>query len=184
MPVDERARAAAGGGLAGWLAAVAGGELRERTHAPADALAVDPRLEGLLDRTGLEVGAVAAAVDAGRALAARAAADGITVVVATGGTPGPAQALARWLAGDRPEDIRGPLGALRRLGDGHACVLTGLALGAGEHGLGCLCDGLPAMTAADLAATLEPELWPRVLGAEPMGVAAALALLRRAAASP
>ena len=38
--------------------------------------------------------------------------------------------------------IDGPLEALRRLGGGELAVLCGLALGAGEHGLGFVCDGL------------------------------------------
>ena len=42
-------------------------------------------------------------------------------------------------------------------------VLTGLALGAGEHGLGYICDGLIATAAAAVAATLEPDLKPRLL---------------------
>jgi nicotinate-nucleotide--dimethylbenzimidazole phosphoribosyltransferase len=43
--------------------------------------------------------------------------------------------------------IDGPLDALRRLGGGELAVLCGLALGAGEHGLGYVCDGLIPRTA-------------------------------------
>jgi nicotinate-nucleotide--dimethylbenzimidazole phosphoribosyltransferase len=107
-------------------------------------------------------------------------------------------------------DIRGPLGALRRLGGGEICVLVGVALGAGEQGLGFVCDGLIATAAATIAAGIEPDLRPRLLaghrspepahgallehlGLEPVldlrmrlgegsGATAALAVLRLAAA--
>ena len=59
--------------------------------------------------------------------------------------------------------ISGPLGALRRLGGGEIAVLCGLALGAGEFGLGYVCDGLIATAAAAIAAELEPGLRPRLL---------------------
>ena len=58
---------------------------------------------------------------------------------------------------------RGPLGALRRGGGGEIAVLCGLALGAGEHGLGYVCDGLIATAAAAVAAAIEPDLLPRLL---------------------
>jgi nicotinate-nucleotide--dimethylbenzimidazole phosphoribosyltransferase len=58
---------------------------------------------------------------------------------------------------------RGPLHALRRLGGGEIAVLCGLALGAGEHGLGYVCDGLIATAAAAVAAGIEPDLRPRLL---------------------
>jgi nicotinate-nucleotide--dimethylbenzimidazole phosphoribosyltransferase len=107
-------------------------------------------------------------------------------------------------------DIDGPLDALRRLGGGELAVLTGLALGAGEHGLGYVCDGVIATAAAAIAAACEPELRPRLvaghrspepahqllldhLGLDPVldlgmrlgeasGAAAALAILRLACA--
>jgi nicotinate-nucleotide--dimethylbenzimidazole phosphoribosyltransferase len=61
--------------------------------------------------------------------------------------------------------IDGPLEALRRLGGGELAVLCGLALGAGERGLGYLCDGLIATAAAAVAVAHEPELAPRLLAA-------------------
>ncbi|MCP9490747.1 MAG: nicotinate-nucleotide--dimethylbenzimidazole phosphoribosyltransferase [Solirubrobacteraceae bacterium MAG38_C4-C5] len=187
---------------------------------------------------------VALAVDAGRSLAAQAAADGITILV--GGEMGianttPAACLAAALTG-RPaaelvgpgtgvdaaglerkrevveralalhgDGLRGPLGALRRVGGGELAVLCGLALGAGEHGLGFVCDGVIATAGAAVAAALEPALLPRLLaghrspepahdallghlGLEPVldlgmrlgegsGATAALAILRLAAAA-
>ncbi len=144
----------------------------------------------------LGVGEVAAAVDAGRAAAARAAAAGCTVVA--GGEMGignstAAACLTAWITG-RPAAgvtgpgtgvdadglarkvevveralalhaprIRGPLGALRRLGGGDIAVLSGLALGAGEQGLGYVCDGLIATAAAAMAVAIEPGLRPRLL---------------------
>jgi nicotinate-nucleotide--dimethylbenzimidazole phosphoribosyltransferase len=57
----------------------------------------------------------------------------------------------------------GPLGALRRLGDAPIAVLCGVALGAGEHGLGCVCDGPAAAAGAAVAAAIEPDLGPRLL---------------------
>jgi nicotinate-nucleotide--dimethylbenzimidazole phosphoribosyltransferase len=108
-------------------------------------------------------------------------------------------------------EIRGPLGALRRLGGGEICVLAGVALGAGEQGLGYVCDGVIATAAAAVAAGIEPDLRPRLLaghrspepahgpllehlGLEPVldlgmrlgegsGATAALAVLRMAAAA-
>ena len=59
--------------------------------------------------------------------------------------------------------IRGPLGALRRLGGGEIAVLCGLALGAGEQGLAYVCDGLVATAAAAVAVGVEPALRPRLL---------------------
>jgi nicotinate-nucleotide--dimethylbenzimidazole phosphoribosyltransferase len=144
----------------------------------------------------LSVGEVAAAVDAGRELAARAAADGVTVLA--GGEMGianttPATCLAAVLTGRdvgslvgpgtgldatgvarkravceralglHADAARGPLHALRRLGGGEIAVLCGLALGAGEHGLGYVCDGLIATAAAAVAAGIEPDLRPRLL---------------------
>jgi nicotinate-nucleotide--dimethylbenzimidazole phosphoribosyltransferase len=56
-----------------------------------------------------------------------------------------------------------PLEALAMLGGGEIAVLTGLALGAGEHGLGYVCDGLIATAAAAIAAGIDPDLKPRLL---------------------
>jgi nicotinate-nucleotide--dimethylbenzimidazole phosphoribosyltransferase len=108
------------------------------------------------------------------------------------------------------DDIDSPLEALRRLGGGELAVLAGLALGAGEQGLGYVCDGVIATAAAAIAAACDPELRPRLiaghrspepahqllldhLGLEPVldlgmrlgeasGAAAALAILRLACA--
>src|SRR4051794_41106536 len=104
-----------------------------------------------------------------------------------------------------------PLEALTTLGGGEIAVLTGLALGAGEQGLGYICDGLIATAAAAIATALQPGLRPRLLaghrspepahtrlldhlGLEPVlelkmrlgeasGAVAALAILRLAAAT-
>jgi nicotinate-nucleotide--dimethylbenzimidazole phosphoribosyltransferase len=59
--------------------------------------------------------------------------------------------------------IDGPLDALRRLGGGELAVLCGLALGAGEEGLGYVCDGVVATAAVAIAAAIDPELRPRLL---------------------
>ena len=142
------------------------------------------------------VSTLAGAVDAGRDRAARAAGDGITVLV--GGERGianttPATCLAAVLTGrdvaelvgpgtglddagiahkravceralERHGDAaRGPLHALRRMGGGEIALLCGLALGAGEHGLGYVCDGLIATAAAAVAAAIEPGLRPRLI---------------------
>lgn len=206
-------------------------------------LALSPS-RNLAREAALTAGEVALAVDAGRSLAAQAAADGVTVLV--GGEMGianttPATCLTAALTG-RPaaelvgpgtgvdaaglerkravveralalhgDGLRGPLGALRRVGGGELAVLCGLALGAGEHGLGYVCDGVIATAGAAVAAALEPELLPRLLaghrspepahgallehlGLEPVldlgmrlgegsGATAALAILRLAAAA-
>lgn len=59
--------------------------------------------------------------------------------------------------------IDGPRAALRRLGGGDLAVLCGLALGAGEQGLGYVCDGVIATAAAAIASAWEPGLRPRLL---------------------
>jgi nicotinate-nucleotide--dimethylbenzimidazole phosphoribosyltransferase len=157
----------------------AAGELR------ADVVRVDAGVAPARDPAGgpaLEVAEVATAVDAGRALAARAARDGITVLAGAAPSPGAAIAatsLAAALSGRPPAGphagpaaralarhagtTRGPLGALRRLGHGDLALLCGLALGAGEHGLGYLCDGLTGTAAAAVAVAVEPDLRPRLL---------------------
>ena len=56
-----------------------------------------------------------------------------------------------------------PREALRRLGGGEIAVLAGLVLGAGESGLGYVCDGVIATAAAAVAAGLEPAVRPRLL---------------------
>jgi nicotinate-nucleotide--dimethylbenzimidazole phosphoribosyltransferase len=60
-------------------------------------------------------------------------------------------------------DPAGPLDALAEWGGGEIAVLTGLALGAGEQGLGYVCDGVIATAAAAVAAALAPDLTPRLL---------------------
>jgi len=70
--------------------------------------------------------------------------------------------VARALALHGPR-IDGPREALRRLGGGELAVLCGLALGAGEHGLGCVCDGVVATAAVAIAAAIEPGLRARLL---------------------
>ena len=150
--------------------------------APSATLAAEP---------ALSPEALAAALDAGRALAAGAKRRGENVLI--GGELGignttPATALACRLTGRAPEElagrgtglddegvrrkaavvrralelhgdhIDGPLEALRRLGGGELAVLAGLALGAGEHGIGLIADGLIATAAIAVAADLHPEL--------------------------
>ncbi len=241
----------AGRGAVSALAAEVGAELVLVDAGVAEPVG-DPRVvrtglrpsQDLSRGPALEVGAVAAAVDVGRALAAAAAHDGVTVLV--GGEMGianttPATCLAAWLTGGAPAELvgrgtglddaglarkravvegalalhapglRGPLSALRRLGGGEIAVLCGLALGAGEHGLAYVCDGLIATAGAAVAAAVEPGLRPRLLaghrspepahgallehlGLEPVldlgmrlgegsGAVAALALLRLACAA-
>ena len=149
MPFD----AAAGS----WLAGVTGDPEAERRERAIDATGRVPAYASAPP----SVGEVAFAVDAGRDLAAHAAADGVNVLVGSGG--GDPATLARWLAGEvRDERIRGPLGALRRLADAETAFLVGLALGAGERGLGFVCDGPAAVAAARVAIASEPDLEPRV----------------------
>jgi nicotinate-nucleotide--dimethylbenzimidazole phosphoribosyltransferase len=52
---------------------------------------------------------------------------------------------------------------LRRLGGGELAVLCGLALGAGEHGLGLICDGVIATAAVAVAVAMAPALRDRLL---------------------
>lgn len=59
--------------------------------------------------------------------------------------------------------LHGPLDALRRLGGGELAVICGLALGAGEQGLGFICDGLIATAAVAVAVAIAPELRPRII---------------------
>jgi nicotinate-nucleotide--dimethylbenzimidazole phosphoribosyltransferase len=69
--------------------------------------------------------------------------------------------VERALALHRPDS---PRDALRHLGGGELAVLAGLALGAGEHGLGYVCDGVIATAAAAIAAACDPQLRPRLIG--------------------
>ena len=59
--------------------------------------------------------------------------------------------------------IDGPRAALRRLGGGELAVLCGLVLGAGENGMGYVCDGLIATAAAAIAVEDDPALRSRLL---------------------
>jgi NaMN:DMB phosphoribosyltransferase len=104
----------------------------------------------------LSVAEVAAAVDAGRDLAAAAAADGIAVLVAAASGQSDAALGVIAALGDRP------LRALRVHGTEQIATLCGVALGAGERGLGCVCDGIAALAGAAVAAAIEPDLRPRV----------------------
>jgi nicotinate-nucleotide--dimethylbenzimidazole phosphoribosyltransferase len=126
----------------------------------------------------------------------------------------PATALACWLTGRGPDALAGPgtgldlagvrrkaavIGralalhvraidspqeALRRLGGGEIAVLTGLALGAGEQGLGYVCDGLIATAAAAVAVAMEPALAPRLLAGHRSAEAAHTALLEHLGLDP
>jgi NaMN:DMB phosphoribosyltransferase len=164
-----------------WLAGVAGAGRPRRARRllaerGGDGATAGPRAEpGRAGRAAaaaepLAVAQVAAAVDAGRDLAAAAAADGIAVLVASasgagdaGGPPhacasGAAASLLAALAADESR----PLRALRRHGDAQIATLCGIALGAGERGLGCVCDGIAAIAGAAVAAAIEPDLRPRL----------------------
>jgi nicotinate-nucleotide--dimethylbenzimidazole phosphoribosyltransferase len=183
--IDERARSAALaagaagslgrlGELAAWLAGVTGTErpavharlvVAARDAAPPSAVAAlareadvellvaDPGVVAAPPEQGpaLTPGEVALAVDAGRELAGGQ-------IAADGGTR--ATGLAAALTGAAPGP---PLRALRHLGSGELALLCGLALGAGEHGLGYVCDGTGSTAAAAVAAGIEPDLRRRLV---------------------
>jgi nicotinate-nucleotide--dimethylbenzimidazole phosphoribosyltransferase len=161
--------------LAVWLAAVSGADppaLRERFVAAGD---------GAGAHGELTVPEVAAAVDAGRHAAAGAAREGVTVLATAtrgAGSDDAADRLVTLL------DAHGPLGALRRGGTREIAVVCGLALGAGEHGLGLICDGPGATAAAAVAVGVEPGLRPRLLVADRSPQPAHAALLQRLALEP
>jgi hypothetical protein len=166
VPVDARARADAlargADEYAAWLAGVTN-EPRVRVIDAAGAEVLETALAMRRDTPGMSVGEVALAVDAGRALAAGAAADGVGVLVARASAvrdDSAARALAESLA---TGGEHGPLGALRRLGDATTAVLCGVALGAGEQGLGCVCEGLAALAGAAVAVGIEPDLRARLI---------------------
>ena len=166
MPVDEAAAAIARprGELAAWLASVSGEE-RPASRMGAHTFGIASVSFGA-PRAVMSVPEVAQAVDAGREAAVQDAAQG-AVVVAGYVQEADGDALAQWLLGRAPDpEIRGPLGALRRLGDRETAMLAGLALGAGERGLGYVCDGLAAVAAAAIAVAVEPDLRPRVRAAD------------------
>jgi NaMN:DMB phosphoribosyltransferase len=169
VPVDDAARAAAGADeRRAWLAGVAGAGATRPVVRTVDLDAVEAlrtALAGFRDAAGMSVGEVALAVDAGRDLAARAAADGVGVLVAAAPTDrddAAARAVAAALTGGSEH---GPLGVLRRLGDATTAVLCGVALGAGERGLGCICAGPAALAGAAVAVAIEPDLRARLAAA-------------------
>jgi nicotinate-nucleotide--dimethylbenzimidazole phosphoribosyltransferase len=156
--------------------------------APSRNLAVEP---------ALAVDEVRSAIRAGRELAARAAGDGVDLLIAGEmgiGNTTPAACLTAALCGLGAEAVVGrgtgvddaglrrkraviaralelhvgaagddPVELLRRLGGGELAVLCGLALGAGEHGLGLICDGVIATAAIAVAVQLAPALRERLL---------------------
>jgi NaMN:DMB phosphoribosyltransferase len=162
VALDEEAMAAARergeGELAVWLAGVAGAERRRIGRVDA-AVARGTSPRSAPARPALTVAEVAAAVDTGRDVAAKAAADGIAVLIAS--AP-PADEPALSLIAALTDDPAHPLRALRHLGTEEIAVLCGIALGAGEHGLGLVCDGLAALAGAAVAAGIEPALLPRL----------------------
>ena len=157
---DEAAAACIADPVGAWLAGLTGAapaDVRLRRIVVADDL-VPAGARG----AGLGVPQVALAVDAGRDLAAAAAREGIGVLIGEG--PGHRGDVAG-LAAALPAGVatgHGPLGALRRHGDGAIAVLCGLALGAGEHGLGFVADDAAAAAGAAVAAGVEPDLLPRL----------------------
>jgi NaMN:DMB phosphoribosyltransferase len=184
--------------LAAWIAGCTGAvppRLRAAIVAAGDAGAWTAERVGGAGVAMPTVGHVARAVDDGRDRAAAARAADDTVLVIAGA--GDAAAVARvegWLTGSTAlPAVRGPLGALYRLGDEALAVLCGVALGAGEHGLALVCDGAAGTAAAALALRVQPGLRPRVRAAGEVdghldvpavlhggGVRDALAALRRA----
>ena len=157
-------------------------------RAPSGNLAVEP---------ALAVDEVRSALRAGREIAARAAADGVDLLIAGEmgiGNTTPAACLAAALCGLDASAVVGrgtgvddaglqrkrvvidralalhagaaagdPVELLRRLGGGELAVICGLALGAGEHGLGLICDGVIATAAIAVAVELAPALRDRLL---------------------
>jgi NaMN:DMB phosphoribosyltransferase len=181
-PLDEAAMAAArsaGAAEAGvWLAGCIG-QARPAVRSRAVVM------ENATVPSVMSVPEVAAAVDAGRALAARSAANGVTVLgveVIGHRAEVPACALTALLTGRPPgalargglvravEDLlarhagqlTGPLSALRLVGGEAIARAVGVALGAGEQGLPFVAEGLGATAAAGIALRIEPALAPRV----------------------
>jgi nicotinate-nucleotide--dimethylbenzimidazole phosphoribosyltransferase len=168
--------------------------------APEGVASVDVGLScsrNLAVEPALAVDEVRSALRAGRELAARAAADGVDLLIAGEmgiGNTTPAACLTAALCGLGADAVAGrgtgvddaglrrkraviaralelhgphvaddPVELLRRLGGGELAVLCGLALGAGEHGLGLICDGVIATAAVAVAAELAPALRDRLL---------------------
>ena len=94
-----------------------------------------------------------------------------------------AEVLARALE-LHAREIDGPREALRRLGGGEIAVLTGVALGVGEHGLGFVCDGLIATAAAAIAVGMAPDLSERLLAGHRSAEGAHSALLEQLGLEP
>jgi nicotinate-nucleotide--dimethylbenzimidazole phosphoribosyltransferase len=92
-----------------------------------------------------------------------------------------AQTIERALARAQPGDA---LEALAEWGGGEIAVLAGLALGAGESGLGYVCDGVIATAAAAVAARIAPDLAPRLLAGHRSPEPAHAALLRQLGLAP
>ena len=177
VPVDARARADAlargADAYGGWVASVTTRPgVRVVDAGEADVL--HTALAARRDAPGMSVGEVALAVDAGREIAARAGAGVLVACAPADRDETAAHALAEALAAGTGH---GPLGALRRLGDATTAVLCGVALGAGEHGLGCVCDGLAALAGAAVAAGIEPDLRPRLIAVRVPGDPACEALV-------
>jgi nicotinate-nucleotide--dimethylbenzimidazole phosphoribosyltransferase len=181
-PLDEAAMAAARSAEAAeagvWLAGCLG-----TAHPAVRSRAVV--MENATVPSVMSVPEVAAAVDAGRALAARSAANGVTVLgveVIGHRAEVPACALTALLTGRPPSalargglvravedllarhagELTGPLSALRRVGGEAIARGVGVALGAGEQGLAFVAEGLGATAAVGIALRIEPSLAPRV----------------------
>ena len=174
------ARERGAGEVAVWLAGVAGAgrppQVRRvvvQRDADEASAAGAPAPRTAAAAQPLTVPEVAAAVDTGRDLAAAAAADGIAVLAASAprasdaarslhapasGADDAARSLLVALAADESR----PLRALRHHGTEQIATLCGVALGAGERGLGCVCDGIAALAGAAVAAAIEPALRPRL----------------------
>jgi nicotinate-nucleotide--dimethylbenzimidazole phosphoribosyltransferase len=169
------ARARGGGELAVWLVGVTGAQrpvVRVRRIDAAAALAPSASPPGplaaraaatdpLAAEPSLTIAEVAHAVDTGRDLAAAAATEDITVLVASAPGADNLTAALSLTAALADGDAR-PLRSLRRLGTEEIAVLCGVALGAGERGLGCVCDGLAALAGAAVAGAIEPTLGARL----------------------
>jgi nicotinate-nucleotide--dimethylbenzimidazole phosphoribosyltransferase len=196
VPVDAGAAARAAarglGPAAVWLAGVSGADppsLHTRAVRGED-VRMSPAVRAGDPAAGpaMSVVETALAVDAGRDLAAAAAREGATVLVASGAGARAALMAAALTGVDaagaaapalaaHAGELDGPLRTLRRLGDGPLAALTGAALGAGEHGLGFACEGAGALAAAAIAAGIEPDLRARLIAVGDTGGPAGKALL-------